>query len=131
MKGTWIVLIGAAVVIAASASAMVAVEESEYAIISRLGKPVRIREVAGLAWKLPWPVESVNRVDRRVQVFDPVRDVASDDEKLTKDKKNLLVSCFCVWRVRDPLRFAVSVRDRERVEQRLDDVSRGRRARRR
>src|SRR5262245_1205625 len=106
-----VVLMGfAAILTAAVASAMIPLPETEYGIVTRLGKPVRILDEAGLAWKLPWPFEAVTRIDRRFQVFDPVRATATDDEHLTADRMNLLVTCFCVWRVADPLKFLVSVR---------------------
>lgn len=111
-----------AVIGAALFSSMIAVAETEYVVVTRFGRPVRILEDAGLSWKLPWPVEAVTRIDRRMQVFDPARDSLADDERLTADKKQVIVSSFCVWRVKDPLQFLVSVRDVERAEARLDDL---------
>lgn len=111
-------------IIALGISCVVTVAESEYGIVTRFGKPVRILDEAGLSFKLPWPAESVTSVDRRLQVFDPVRATATDSEYLTSDLKNVLVNCFCVWRVKDPLKFLVSVQSREGAEDRLDDLIR-------
>jgi len=105
-------------------STFVPVGETEYAIVTRFGKPVEVLEEAGLAFKAPWPVEAVTRIDRRLQVFDRNRTSTTSIEYLTGDKKNVLIQCFCVWRVKDPLRFLVAVRNKERAEDRLDDLIR-------
>ncbi len=122
MRRFGVVVVVLAVAGAALFTSMIAVAETEYAVVTRFGRPVRILDHAGLSWKLPWPVEDVTRIDRRMQVFDPVRDSTTADERITADKKQVLVSSFCVWRVKDPLRFLVSVRDVERAEARLDDL---------
>ena len=106
------------------ATSTIQVGESEFALVTRLGKPNRILDAAGLAFKLPWPIESVTRIDRRMQVFDPERGSATDNEHLTADKKNVVVGFFAVWQVTDPLKFLVTVRNREGAESRLDDILR-------
>ena len=76
------------------------VRQTEQAVVTRLGKPVRVITEPGLYVKLPWPIETVNRVDVRLS-FHEVRLA----ESLTKDKRNLIVPVFVAWKVADPLKF--------------------------
>lgn len=104
------------------------VEETEYVIVKFFGDPHRIIEKPGLAMQWPWPVEEAVHIDRRVKIADVMAvfdDGASQEsEYLTRDKKNVLVNFFAVWRVIDPLKFLVSVNDVEGAESRLGDILR-------
>ncbi|MEM1203365.1 MAG: protease modulator HflC [Acidobacteriota bacterium] len=93
------------------------VREGEVALVTRFGAPQHEAE-PGLHAKLPWPIDSVIRVDRRLLVFDN-----EPTEMLTGDKKNVLVDSFLVWRVDDPLRFAQTVKTRLEAEARLLDLT--------
>jgi membrane protease subunit HflC len=104
------------------------VAETEYVIVKFFGDPHRIIEEPGLAVRWPWPVEDAVRIDKRVKITD-VADVfegsaAQESEYLTRDKKNVLVNFFAVWRVVDPLKFLVSVNDVAGAESRLGDILR-------
>lgn len=104
------------------------VEETEYVIVKLFGDPWRVEETPGLQVKWPWPVEEVVRIDRRVKTTD-VMDITGggeprESEYLTRDKKNVLVNFFVVWRVIDPLQFLVSVNDEGGAESRLIDILR-------
>src|SRR5262249_8696843 len=49
------------------------VDQSEFAYVTQFGRPVDTidgAEDAGLHFKLPWPIQSVQRIDRRLQMFD-------------------------------------------------------------
>lgn len=82
------------------------VDAAEYAYVTRLGKPLvthdgaDIAEGAGLHFGLPWPLESVQRVDRRLQHFD-----LQGNELLTRDAegkaidKNITVEAYVCWRI--------------------------------
>ncbi len=74
------------------------VAETESAVVTRFGRPVRVRTEPGLGWKLPWPVESVVRTDARLQLLE-----GRLSEALTADKRNVILPFFVVWRVEDPL----------------------------
>ncbi len=76
------------------------VAEYEQAVVTRFGRPVRIIDAAGLQFKWPWPVESVVRLDRRIEVLE-----SRLSEALTADKRNVILPIFVLWRVEDPLRF--------------------------
>jgi modulator of FtsH protease HflC len=94
------------------------VAETESAIITRFGRPLHGVLGPGLHWKLPWPVDSVVRVDRRLLLYGN-----PSTEMLTADKKNVLVESFLCWRVGDPQIFAQTVKTRAEAEARLLDLS--------
>ncbi len=91
------------------------VDETEWAIVVRFGKVVRVVSDAGLHLRLP--VDSVRRFDKRLQIYNPPA-----TEMLTGDKKNLIVDAFVVWRIGDPVRFLQSVGDNLGAEMRLHDL---------
>lgn len=89
--------------------------ETEAAIVTLFGKPVRTVLQAGLYLKLP--IQSLLRFDRRVAVYNP-----QPSEFLTGDKKNLVLDCDVLWRIADPNRFFQTVGDTVTAEMRLHDV---------
>jgi modulator of FtsH protease HflC len=95
------------------------VPETEYAIVLFFGSPVRILKEAGLHWKLPPPVETLVRIDKRLRILDP-----AEAEYLTLDKKNVTVDAVAAWEVEDPLKFLVTVVDRRAAEAQLEDILR-------
>lgn len=94
------------------------VGENEAVIVARLGNPSRVVETAGLGFKLPPPIDTLIRVDRRIRILEP-----DAVEYLTGDKKNVLVSCFLAWSVADPIRYIRSARDLAAAEARLADIA--------
>lgn len=107
----------AAVALFALATSFVAVAETEIVVVTQFGRTVQVVESAGLTLKWPDPIQSVLRLDRRLQPLDlPLAEV------LTSDKKNLVVGGFVAWRVVDARRFIQSVRDRGVAQQRLADL---------
>ncbi len=91
------------------------VDETEWAVVVRLGRLVRTVGEAGLHLRLP--IDSVRKFDKRLQVYNPPA-----TEFLTGDKKNLLVEPFVVWRIDDPVRFWQGVGDPLGAEMRLHDL---------
>lgn len=79
------------------------VTETEHAVVTRFGRPVRVVTEAGLSGKLPWPFESVTRFDARLEVLE-----GRLSEALTEDKRNVILPFFVIWRVEDPLLFLAS-----------------------
>jgi len=97
-------------------SALYTVNEEEYAVVLLFGRPTRVCTGAGLGLKLPLPLNTVARVDKRMLVYD-----ALATEYLTRDKKNIIAQCYAVWRVTDPKQLLRRVGDRKAAEQRLDE----------
>jgi membrane protease subunit HflC len=76
------------------------VRQSEVVVVSTFLKPTDTITNAGLYVKWPWPVQSLNRFDQRVQTF---ADIPS--ETLTADSTMLLVNVFVGWRISDAKEF--------------------------
>lgn len=98
-------------------SVLFEVKETEQVVITQFGKPVRVIADAGLYAKLPDPVQSVRRFDKRLLLYD-----VKPSEFLTADKKNLILNMYMTWRIVDPMKFLASVRERSVAEILLADV---------
>ena len=94
------------------------VRETEQVVITQFGKPVRVIREAGLYAKIPDPVQSVRRFDKRLLIYD-----VKPSEFLTADKKNLILDMYMGWQIVDPIKFLASVRDRRMAEILLADVA--------
>ncbi len=116
MKRYVIMLVIAAALV--MSSSMYTVDQTEVAIVTRFGDPLDGTVGPGLHLKLPWPIDSVVRLDQRLLLFDN-----EPAEMLTGDRKNVLVDSFIVWRIAEPLRFAQTVRRRDQAEARLVDLT--------
>jgi membrane protease subunit HflC len=86
-------------------SCLYTVDQAEYAYVTQFGRPVATLDGAadaGLHVKLPWPAESVQRIDRRLQAFDlpAVESLTRDPAAKTVDK-TLAVDAFVTWRIPD------------------------------
>jgi len=86
-------------------TAFVAVDVAEYAYITRFGEPVVTydgQEAAGLHLKAPWPVDSVVRLDRRIQTLDlPTVESLTIDPVTNTVDKTLAVDAYLTWRIAD------------------------------
>ncbi len=89
----------------------------EFAVLSQFGKPLDRSQDPGLYFKLPFPVQTITRIDSRAQVYQ-TRLI----EYLTGDKKNVIVKLYACWKVKNPLEFYASVGTVENAEQKLDDI---------
>jgi len=86
-------------------TAVYSVDTGEYAYVTRFGRPIATLDgttEAGLHAKLPWPIDGVTRLDRRVQTFDlpAVESLTRDPQSRTVDK-TLAVDAFVTWKIPD------------------------------
>ncbi|MFC1474672.1 protease modulator HflC [bacterium] len=93
------------------------VEEGRMGVVTRFGRPVHVVKEAGLCWKWPWPFERVIIVDGRRMSFN-----TRHTEMLTRDKKNIVLLSYAVWRVDDPLKFYQSIGSYEGANSKLDGL---------
>jgi membrane protease subunit HflC len=91
------------------------VRETEFALITQFGRPVRTVFDAGLHVK--WFYQSILRFDRRLRIYNP-----RPSEFLTRDKKNLVIENYVAWRIDNPDRFVQTVGDVSSAEMRLHDI---------
>ncbi len=99
-------------------SAFFTIDAGEVGLVTRFGRALDGTNEPGAHFKLPWPIDRVERLDGRLLVFDN-----EPTEMLTEDKKNVLVDSFICWRIADPLRFTQTVQSRAEAEARLLDLS--------
>jgi modulator of FtsH protease HflC len=90
-------------------------DETQFAVVTQFGKPVRTLTNAGL--KLKWPWQSLLNFEKRLLVYNP-----RPSEFLTRDKKNIVVDSYVAWRIADPNRFLQTVNDLTGAEMRLHDT---------
>jgi len=98
-------------------TAFVAVDVTETVVITQFGKPVRVVTEPGLTVKWPDPLQTVIRLDKRLQPLE-----SNVSEFLTQDKKNLVMSNFILWRIVDATRFIQSVKGVTSAERRLSEL---------
>ncbi len=79
----------------------------------RIGEPVTD---PGLHFKIPF-IQDVNRIEKRALEWDG-RPLAMT----TRDKVFLMVDNFARWRVADPLKYFLALRDERSAQSRLDDI---------
>jgi membrane protease subunit HflC len=93
------------------------VNQAEQVIITQFGRPIGdpITD-PGLHFKLPF-VQDVNRFDKRYLAWDgPMVEMS------TKDKTYLQVDTFARWRITDPMRYYLRLRDERSAQSRLEDI---------
>lgn len=111
------------------------VDESEYVVVERLGDIVAVYDRPddrGLKFKLPWPIDTARRFDRRVRLFSP-----QGRERPTLDKKNITVAAYVCWKIADApaggdgeladrpvVRFYQVLGNPEIAESKIDDLLR-------
>ncbi len=92
------------------------VHMTKTAILLQMGRPVKTITEPGLHFKIPFI--------QQVKYFPSI--LLSNDsapaELITRDKKNLLIDSYSMWRVSDPLKFLQTVRDQRGARSRLDDI---------
>ena len=82
-------------------TAVVFVDETEVVLLERLGQVVAVLDRPddrGLNFKLPWPLGTARRFDRRTQLFDPL-----GREVFTRDRKNVTVDAYVCWKIAEPV----------------------------
>jgi len=115
MKQNTLIVIGVAVILLMS-SAMFTVNMTQSAIVLELQRPKETISQPGLYFKLPF-IQQVIYFSNQLLDHD-----SQPAEVITRDKKNLLIDNFTVWRIVNPLTFLETVRDEVNARSRLDDI---------
>jgi membrane protease subunit HflC len=93
------------------------INQTEQALITQFGKPIGepVTE-PGLHFKVPF-IQIVNRMEKRYLAWDgPLVEMS------TKDRTYLQVDTFARWRIIDPLRYYLRLRDERSAQSRLEDI---------
>ena len=91
------------------------VNETEFVLVTQFGRPLYTVAEAGLSAK--WFFQSSIYFDKRLRVYNP-----RPSEFLTRDKKNIVIENYVVWKIEDPHRFVQTVGDATAGEMRLHDI---------
>jgi membrane protease subunit HflC len=103
------------VVVVASQSVFV-VQQTEQALVTQFGDPVRVVKEPGLALKAPF-IQNVAFMDRRILELD-----APPEEVIASDRRRIVVDAFARYRISDPLRYYQSLRTDALAQQRLSSI---------
>ena len=93
------------------------VDTTEYAVVTQFGNPVAVVDEAGLNIKLPDPIQSLQKLDKRVQVYQE-----DSLELLTADKQSVAMDYYGTWKIEDPIQYLKTVKNKVGAEARLMDI---------
>lgn len=116
---SWIILIGFVLLVVIAVSSLFVVNETQRAIVLRLGKMDRDAQGQvvvlnpGLRVKMPL-IDTVRFLDRRIQSLD-----ISSSRIPTVEKKELIVDLFAKWRIHDFAKFYTSTGGNRAAAERL------------
>ena len=106
MKNIGVMIVGGFVLVVLLSMAAFTVDQREYALVFRLGQIVKVQKEPGLYFKLPL-VESVKYFDNRIVTLD-----GEEAAKfITSENKYMLVDSFVKWRITDPAKYYVSIKE--------------------
>ena len=92
------------------------VQQTEQALVTQFGEPVRVVKEPGLALKIPF-IQSVTLLDRRILELD-----AMPEEVIASDRRRIVVDAFARYRIEEPLRYFQSLRTDALAQQRLSSI---------
>jgi modulator of FtsH protease HflC len=92
------------------------VSETGQAVVTQLGRPVRLVRTPGLHLKVPF-LQQLTFFDGRLLDYD-----SAPASVITRDKKSLVVDNYAKWRVSDPLKFLQTVQSEVGAQARLHDI---------
>lgn len=106
-----------AVVLAVLLFTTYTVNQTEQVIITQFGRPVGEPVISpGLHFKLPF-IQQVNSFDNRYLAWDgPMVEMS------TKDKTYVQVDTFARWRITEPMKYYLRLRDERSAQSRLEDI---------
>lgn len=109
MKNSFVVLVGLVIVgVLLSHMFLYQVRYDEVAVRTTFDKADEssIQATPGLKWRWPWPINKVTLYPRRLQLLED-----KIEELQTSDGKSVIVRTYLTWRIEDPLKFYVTLKD--------------------
>lgn len=118
-SGRWprLLLIGSVVALLVGYSLYFQIPQGSAGVVVRFGRPMREVTAAGPGAKFPWPIEEVRLIDTRSRLFQTPLTAT-----LTRDRKNVILLTYFVWRVEQPLLFLQSLGTPEAGDRKLDGM---------
>lgn len=106
MKNFGVVVLGGFILVVLLSMTAYTVDQREFALVFRLGQIVKVKKEPGLYFKLPF-VESVKYFDNRIVTLDGEEAA----KYITSENKYMLVDSFVKWRIVDPAKYYVSIKE--------------------
>ncbi|NLC04169.1 MAG: protease modulator HflC [Tissierellia bacterium] len=92
------------------------VEVDEFVIVRQFGEIVKVEDLPGLRFKVPF-VQTITKLPNKILIYD-----VPPAEINTLDKKRMMVDYYSLWRVTDPKQMIESLRTLSAAESRLGDI---------
>lgn len=95
------------------------VDQAEFVVVKRLGEIVSVKKSPGLYFKVPF-IDNLKRFDNRIVTLDWEQPA----KFITSENKYMMVDSFVKWRIIDPAKYYVSIKEGGEVaaEDRLSKV---------
>ncbi|MEJ5259653.1 MAG: protease modulator HflC [Anaerohalosphaeraceae bacterium] len=90
------------------------VRQTESALVTCFGNPVRSITEPGLYFRWPIPIHRVHRFDSRSRLLE-----VQMQETATAGGEPIIIVSYLIWRIGDPLRFLTSVQDIDGAQEKL------------
>ena len=119
MKNIGTVLLGVLIALVVLSMSLFTVNQTEYALVFRLGEIVSVKKDPGLYFKMPL-LDDIKFFEKRIVTLDWEQPA----EIVTSENKTMTVDSFVKWRIVDPVKYYVSVKEGGEVaaEDRLSQV---------
>lgn len=85
-------------------------------VVTQFGRPVKTATKPGLYAKIPF-IQSLKRFEKRAIEWD-----GESSDILTRDKENIEVNTWALWKITDPLRFYTAIGSEYRGQGVMDEV---------
>jgi membrane protease subunit HflC len=106
MKNLTSTLVVAFVVILLLSASAFTVNQTQFVLVKRLGEIVAVKKAPGLYFKVPL-VDDLKYFDNRIVTLD----WEEPAKFITSENKNMLVDSFVKWRIIDPAKYYVSIKE--------------------
>ena len=106
MKNSTNVLVGLVAALFLFSSSAFTVDQTQFVIVQRLGEIVSVKKQPGMHFKLPI-VDNLKYFDNRILTLDWEQPA----KFITSENKYMMVDSFVKWRIIDPAKYYVSIKD--------------------
>ncbi len=120
MKNVWgVISILVVVAILGLSMCSFQVRQTETALVTRFGQPVRTITEPGFQFRLPIGIEKVYKFDSRQQLLEGIL-----EETTTSGSEPIIINSYIVWRIAEPRKFLERVHDTEGARTNLQSLLR-------
>ncbi len=106
MKNLTNILLASIVAILVFSSSAFTVDQTQFVVVQRLGEIIDVKKDPGLHFKLPI-VDNLKYFDNRILTLDWEKPA----KFITSENKYMMVDSFVKWRIIDPAKYYVSIKD--------------------